>query len=82
MIVKRLLLNQMEDVRAFVELMMQKPYDVELQSGKYVINAKSIMGIFSLDLTKPLEMIAHCDPGDPIETEIEPYLLEQQAKLS
>ncbi len=61
MLEKTIILKDFEAVKRFVDIINQKPYDVELLSGKYVINAKSIMGIFSLDLTKPLVMVAHTD---------------------
>ena len=48
-------------LKNFEAVTNEKPYDIELLSGKYVVNAKSIMGIFSLDLTKPIVMVAHTD---------------------
>ena len=69
-----LLLNDIELVRNFVgEAMLQK-FDIELSSGKYTVDAKSIMGIFSLDLTKPVTMTAHCEDFDPFVTFTEQYL--------
>ena len=56
-----LLLNDIDNVKKFVEMSMLQNFDIELASGKYIVNAKSIMGIFSLDLTKPLVMLAHTD---------------------
>ena len=61
MLEKELLLDNIDKVRQFVSVAMGKDYDIELISGKYVVNAKSIMGVFSLDLTKPVTMVAHCD---------------------
>ena len=61
MLEKTIILKNFEDVKKFVDIANEKPYDMELLSGKYVVNAKSIMGIFSLDLTKPLVMVAHTD---------------------
>lgn len=61
MLEKTIILKDFEAVKKFVDIVNEKPYDVELLSGKYVINAKSIMGVFSLDLTKPLVMVAHTD---------------------
>ena len=81
MLQKTLLLDRMEDVKAFVELTMQKPYDIELRTEKYIVNAKSIMGVFSLDLTKPLELVAHCEPDDPLALEVAPYLLENRTPV-
>ncbi len=61
MLEKTIILKNFEAVKKFVDIANEKPYDMELLSGKYVVNAKSIMGIFSLDLTKPLVMVAHTD---------------------
>jgi len=54
-------LNSINEVKEFVALTNRCAFDVDLMSGKYVIDAKSIMGIFSLDLAKPLKMIVHAD---------------------
>lgn len=49
-------LSSIEEVRNFVNDVSKMNGDFDLVSGRYVIDAKSIMGIFSLDLTKPLEL--------------------------
>ncbi len=54
-------LKSTEDVKTFVGLMCKYDFDVDLISGRYVIDAKSIMGIFSLDLSKPVRLEAHTD---------------------
>lgn len=54
-------LNSIEQVKEFVALTNKCSFDVDLMSGRYAIDAKSIMGIFSLDLAKPLKMIVHAD---------------------
>lgn len=51
---KKIKLDDLQKVNAFVAITGEKDYDIDLISGKYLVNAKSIMGIFSLDLTKPL----------------------------
>lgn len=61
MLEKTIMLKNFEDVKDFVDIANSKEYDIELMSGKYIVNAKSIMGVFSLDLTKPMVMVAHCD---------------------
>ncbi len=62
------------EAKAFVSICNEMNFKVELFSGPYVIDAKSIMGLFSLDLSKPIEMRAHCpeDGGDFAER-IRPY---------
>jgi len=54
-------LNSIDEVKEFVALTNKCAFDVDLMSGRYAIDAKSIMGIFSLDLAKPLKMIVHAD---------------------
>ena len=43
-------LSTIEDIRKFVDIVTRQDYDIDLSSGRYVVDAKSIMGIFSLDL--------------------------------
>ena len=52
-------LNSIEKVKSFVNDYEQFDYDFDLVSGRYVIDAKSIMGIFSLDLNKPIDLNIH-----------------------
>lgn len=52
----KVMLNSIAKVKQFVNVTSKVDGDVFLQSGRYIIDAKSIMGIFSIDLTKPLEM--------------------------
>ena len=73
MLEKELMLTNFDDVKKFVEITNSKDYPIELLSGKYVINAKSIMGIFSLDLTKPVTMVAHCDNIAKLSRQIAPF---------
>ena len=80
MIEREIMLSSIEDVKNFVNLTMSHEFDIDLVSGKYTINAKSIMGIFSVDLTKPLKMVAHCDENDSIVTEVEPFIYDPEKK--
>ena len=54
-------LKEINDVKEFVNTVSRFEEDVDLVSGRYTIDAKSIMGIFSIDLAKPLEVIVHGD---------------------
>lgn len=54
-------LNSIDKVKAFVNDITKFDCDFDLVSGRYVIDAKSIMGIFSLDLSKPLTLNVHND---------------------
>ena len=54
-------LNSIDKVKAFVNEISKFDCDFDLVSGRYVIDAKSIMGIFSLDLSKPIDLNIHAD---------------------
>lgn len=54
-------LSTIEDVRTFVNAATACDFEVDLASGRYIVDAKSIMGIFSLDLLKPIRMTVHSD---------------------
>ncbi len=69
----KIMLNTVNDVRELVTLVSDCTYDVELVSGRYAIDAKSIMGIFSLDLSKPITLCAHFDDTDSLFTELSKF---------
>lgn len=73
MIEKKIFLKTLDDVKSFVGIMSTKSYDIELLSGKYVVNAKSVMGVLSLDLTFPITMVANTDTDTEILQEIDAY---------
>ena len=60
-------LNSIDKVKAFVNEISKFDCDFDLVSGRYVIDAKSIMGIFSLDLSKPIYLNVHAD-GAALDT--------------
>ena len=67
-------LNSIDKVKSFVNAITQ--YDFDLISGRYVIDAKSIMGIFSLDLSKPIDLAIHAEANvDEIMETLKPYLI-------
>ena len=59
----QLSLNSIDKVKSFVNDITKFDYDFDLVSGRYVIDAKSIMGIFSLDLSKPIDLNIHTEDG-------------------
>ena len=69
-------LSTIEDIRNFVSIVLTFDFEVDLQSGRYLIDAKSIMGIFSLDLMNPIRLIAHTDDGDMLFSKIKPFVVE------
>ena len=71
-------LNSIGKVKSFVNAISLFEYDFDLISGRYVIDAKSIMGIFSLDLSKPINLAIHTDDNiDEVMEVLKPYLSEQ-----
>lgn len=70
-------LNSIDKVKNFVNLISKFDYDFDLVSGRYVIDAKSIMGIFSLDLSKPIALNIYADDKgiDTVLKELTPYLV-------
>ena len=69
------MLDSISAVKDFVSIVANYDYDVDLASGRYAVDAKSIMGIFSLDLSKPIQLTAHTDDADKFFTEIAKYIV-------
>jgi len=67
-------INSISDVKNFVNIVCKYDFDIDLISDRYVVDAKSIMGIFSLDLTKPIEVQVHTDDADGIAAELAPFI--------
>ena len=67
-------LNSIDKVKSFVNTVNSFDTDFDLVSGRYVIDAKSIMGIFSLDLSKAVELQIHdCDNMDAVVEKLKVY---------
>lgn len=69
-------INTIEDVKNFVTTVTKCNYEVDIVSGRYAIDAKSIMGIFSLDLSKPLELRVQSDDCDELMAELDKYIVK------
>lgn len=70
-------LNSIDKVKSFVNDITKFDYDFDLVSGRYVIDAKSIMGIFSLDLSKPINLNIHDEESvEGILNVLKPYIVE------
>ncbi|MFT8888033.1 HPr family phosphocarrier protein [Ethanoligenens sp.] len=69
-------LSTIDDVKKFVNIVSKYDFEIDLTSGRYVIDAKSIMGIFSLDLTKPIKLNAGTDEKSTFFEEIKPFVVE------
>lgn len=68
-------LKSITDVKDFVNIVNKYDFDIDLTSGRYVVDAKSIMGIFSLDLSKPIRVDIHVDECGNFCEEIKSFIL-------
>ena len=76
MVTYKISLAAINDVKDFVNMVMRYDFDVDLISGRYAVDAKSIMGIFSLDLSKPIDLNIHSeDDVNAILDVLKPYLV-------
>lgn len=71
-----IMLNSINDVKNFVNSVNRYEFDVDLTSGRYVVDAKSIMGIFSLDLSKPIKVDVHSDVPEAFINEMKAFIIE------
>ena len=69
-------LNSINHVKTFVNTVNKYDFDVDLTSGRYVVYAKSIMGIFSLDLSKPIKVEVYSDDVDDFMKEMQEFIAE------
>ncbi len=77
MVAVQISLNSIEKVKSFVNDLSRFDADFDLVSGRYVIDAKSIMGIFSLDLSKPIDLNVHAEDSEleEIMETLAPYIV-------
>lgn len=68
-----LMLDSIDRVKSFVELVSRYPFEIDLISGRYTVNAKSIMGIFSLDLSQPVTLAVHEESYSDLMQRLEEY---------
>ena len=70
-------LNSIDKVKAFVNELTKYDAEFDLVSGRYVIDAKSIMGIFSLDLSKPIDLNIHSENNiDEILAKLDEFIVK------
>lgn len=68
--------TQISQVQEFVNLTSQYPNDVDLVSGRYTVNAKSLLGIYSLDLCNPLQVVIYGENSQQLAEKLKPFLTE------
>lgn len=65
-----------EEVKAFVNIANRYSYDMDLRAGRHVVDAKSILGIFSLDLSKPISLEVYADECDDLVKDLNQFIVE------
>ena len=74
--IMKIKLNTLSDANSLVKTIDKYDYDIDAVCGRYVIDAKSIMGIFSLDLSKAITMEIHSDDCQNFLNEIKPFIVK------
>ena len=69
-------LSLVENVNKFVNVVSRYPFEMDLRAGRHVVDAKSILGIFSLDLSRPITLDIYSDDCNRLLEEIRPFLEE------
>ena len=70
-------LSTIEEVRRFVNEVTKYEYEIDLKSGRYVVDAKSIMGIFSLDLLHDIDVTVHSDDCEALKAAIADIIVKE-----
>ncbi len=69
-------LKNISDIRKFVNEVTMLDYEVDLEQGRYIVDAKSIMGIFALDTLSPITLVAHTDNADAFFANISEFVVK------
>lgn len=73
----QIMLHSVQDVKDFVHFANRFPFDFDLVSGRYVVDGKSIVGIFSLDLSNPIDVLIYTtNPNLELIDGIKKFLVE------
>lgn len=70
-------LNTVQDIRVFVETVTMTDVEVDLCSQRYIVDGKSIMGIYSLDLLNPIKMIVHSDDCPELMEKLSRFIIKE-----
>lgn len=71
-----ILLKEIQNIKTFSNIIMKYPYEIDLRSDRYIVDAKSILGVLSLDLSKPIEMQIYADSCDDLLADIKEFVVE------
>ena len=72
----RITLSSIQDIRKFVNEVTLLDYEVDLEQGRYIVDAKSIMGIFALDTLSPINLVAHTDNAEAFFAAIDAFIVK------
>ena len=67
-------LTEVNQVKRLVNLIGQAPFDVDVVSGRYTVNAKSMLGIYSLDLSKPIQVVIYSDDCEELKKNLTEFM--------
>ena len=71
-----IVLRDIQSIREFVKEVVTLDYDVDLVQGRYIVDAKSIMGIFALDISSPIKVVADTSDATPFFTAIDKFTVK------
>ena len=71
-------LSLVENVNNFVNIVSRYPYEMDLRAGRHVVDAKSILGIFSLDLSRPITLEIYSDDCGDLLEQIKPFMTQEE----
>lgn len=78
MVTIKVKLNGINDIKSFCSQASGQSFDIDVVSGRYIVDAKSIMGLFSLDLSRPVEVTIQADKSEceSFLTEIDNFIVK------
>ena len=71
----KIVLRDIQSIREFVSIVIMLDYEVDLVQGRYIIDAKSIMGIFALDTLSPIDLVAHTEDASVFFEKIKKFIV-------
>ena len=71
-------LSLVENVNNFVNIVTRYPYEMDLRAGRHVVDPKSILGIFSLNLPRPITLEIYSDDCSDLLEQIKPFLTQEE----
>ncbi len=69
----RIKITSSTDVKRFLSVVQKYPFDISLRNDSYLVDAKSVLGLFSLDLTRPIDVEIREKNTDELIEELSPF---------